>query len=269
MRELQYTKTKGDAGDPKDKVADPSQVINLVLKEARKRGLSWFNKNDAAAMVGSFIQESGGFRRDVIELSLRGDDGTAYGLMQWRGDRYKNLLNFAQSKNMNPKSILTQISFAFEEGSKGSKFQDFGSVKAFKQMSQSRSLQDKATAFIHAERPAGYGNGKGEASLFAHDRSKRIAHAEKALGLQPSSSDYVETASLNNRLGASNYDDQNKVNKFDMENPNDFLGRYKQIQENRTEENKRFKLSFENNDTYDSKDLDVNSKFGLQNRFSV
>lgn len=269
MTNLKYTKTKGKSGNPKDKVADSSQVINLTLKEARKRGLTWFTKNDAAAMTGSFIQESGGFRRDVIELSLRGDDGTAYGLMQWRGNRYQNLLSYAKSKNMNPRSIVTQISFAFEEGSRGSKYQDFGSVKAFKQMSQTRSLEDKTTAFIHAERPAGYGSGKGDASLFAHDRGKRISHAQKALGMQPSS-DYVEDNSLNNRLGVStSYDSQEKTNAFDMQNPSNFLERYKNIQKNRTEDNDRFKLSFERDQTYDSKDLDINSKFGLQNRFSV
>lgn len=163
-------------------VASSAEVITLVMQEARRRGIRWFTEADAAAMVGSFRQETGTFRRDVIEFETRGDQGTAHGLMQWRGQRFTNLISFAKKNNISAKDIRTQISFAFEEGMNGSTYADAGSVRAFREMQGSNTLADKATAFIHAERPAGYGRGNGNPAQFANDRSRRIQYAEQSIG---------------------------------------------------------------------------------------
>lgn len=213
MAKLRYTKTRGKAGKASDKVASPAQVTQLVMEEAKRRGLSWFRPHHAAGMVGSFMQETGNFRRDVIGLSLRGDDGTAYGLMQWRGKRYKNLLNYAK-KHGNAKSLKTQIAFAFEEAKAGSPYADFGSVKAFRQFPKTRNVAEAATAFVHAERPAGYdGN-----PVNAHDVKKRINHANKAVSSYSGSNGrdlgYTESTG-----GAGDYDTTQNSSSFDPFNP--------------------------------------------------
>lgn len=172
-----YTQTRGQAGDARDKVASPAEVTAMVMAEAQRRGLNWFRPHHAAGMVGSFMQETGNFRRDVLDLQLRGDDGTAYGLMQWRGKRYQNLQSYAQERNANVRDIRTQVSFAFEEGAPGSKYADFGSVKALRQFRSARNIRETATAFVHAERPAGYDGNPNN----AHDVSRRINHASNAI----------------------------------------------------------------------------------------
>lgn len=154
-----------------------NEVIELIMREAQRRGLDWFQPQHAYGMAGSFFQESGGFRDDVIDFKRRGDNGTAYGLMQWRGPRYQNLLKFADRSGQAANDIRTQISFAFEEGMRGSPYVDGGSVKAFNQMQQARDANEAAIAFIHAERPAGYdGNANN-----AHDANLRVQHAQKLM----------------------------------------------------------------------------------------
>lgn len=160
-----------------NKVATPAQVIQMVMQEAKSRGLSWFQPHHAAGMVGSFMQETGDFREDVLNFSLKGDKGTAYGLMQWRGDRWRNLQKFASQKGMQLNDIRTQVAFAFEEGDPSSKFSDFGSVRSFKEFQSAKNSQETALAFVHAERSAGYDGNPSN----AHDAGLRINHAQRAL----------------------------------------------------------------------------------------
>ena len=157
--------------------ATPDQVVELAMREAQRRGIEWFSPIHAGGMTGSFMQETGDFRSDVIDFRRRGDNGTAHGLMQWRGDRFKNLTRFARENGLEAKSLMTQLMFAFEEGDPNSKYADYGSVRAFREMSQATNSTDAAIAFIHAERPAGYdGNPRN-----AHDAKARANHANRAL----------------------------------------------------------------------------------------
>lgn len=177
------------------KVITPGQSIDLIMQEAKRRGLDWFQPHHAAGMAGSFMQETGDFREDVINFKVRGDKNTAYGLMQWRGDRWENLKEFSKEKGTAANDIRTQISFAFEEGDAGSKYSDFGSKKSFRQMQSARNSKDSAIAFVHAERPAGYdGN-----PLKAHDVHRRISHASRAVGGAGS----AEPANLGNVASAT------------------------------------------------------------------
>ena len=170
-------KASNPKGNARNVVASPAQVTDLVMREAQRRGITWFKPYHAAGMVGSFRQETGDFRADVLNFTVRGDDGSAHGLMQWRGKRYQNLLAYAQSTNRNPTDISTQIGFAFEEGDSSSQYSDFGSVKAFKEFQTAKNVQETALSFIHAERSAGYdGNTRN-----AHDAESRIGLASKSL----------------------------------------------------------------------------------------
>lgn len=178
--QLRYTQTRGNAGSPTDKVATPAQATALIMREAQRRGLSWFREYHAAGISGSLMQESGNFRRDVICQELRGDAGTAYGAAQWRGPRQQNLNRFLTQNGFGRCSLEGQISFVFEEMDNGSPYKDTGAVRALNEMRSSGNLAEAATAFIHFERPAGYGSGGGNPAHGAHDRERRINHAVNA-----------------------------------------------------------------------------------------
>lgn len=181
-RKLRYTPTRGQAGDPNDKVATPEQAMMLVMKEAERRGIKGFKPYMAAGIVGSLMQESGNFRRDVVEQQLRGDDGTAFGVAQWRNDRKSNLDNFLKQRGLPSGSLSGQIAFAFEEMDPSSPFNDSGATRALKGIMSSENVSQAATQFIHFERPAGYGENKRNPALSAYDRTKRINHATNAFG---------------------------------------------------------------------------------------
>lgn len=201
MAELGFSKTQGKKGNG-SRAATPAQVTEMVMVEARKRGLNWFKPHMAAGMVGSFIQETGNFRNDVINFNVRGDNGSAHGLMQWRGKRYTNLLAYAKQSNANPADIRTQVSFAIEEGMPNSRFKDFGTVKAFRLFPQTKNVGESATAFVHAERPAGYdGNARN-----AHDVQKRINHASSAYNSYDGASPEQRQSQENRVAIPGNYD---------------------------------------------------------------
>lgn len=177
---LKYSATQGTARPEKGAAASTNQVYQMIMEEARRRGLTWFKPHHAMGMIGSFVQETGNFRKDVIDFDVRGDDGTAHGLMQWRGPRFENLKKFANQVKMDPRDLRAQISFAFEEGASKSPYADGGSQRAFAEMSRATDIAGAAVAFVHAERPAGY-TSKNPAG--AHDIDKRISHANKAAGV--------------------------------------------------------------------------------------
>jgi hypothetical protein len=183
--QLKYAPTQGQA-NPKKGNYSSSLIYQMIMQEAQRRGYGWFKQHHALAMMGSFIQETGNFRKDVIDFDVRGDDGSAHGMMQWRDDpnqkgvgRYSNLRRYAKQIGMPAQDPRAQVSFAFEEGVAGSPYADPGSVRAFREFPQAKGVQDATISFIHAERPAGY---KSKNPAGAHDSQKRIAHAMKAGG---------------------------------------------------------------------------------------
>jgi Phage tail lysozyme len=213
--QLQYSESVGTAQPKKGNAASPTQVYQIVMQEAQRRGMNWFKPHHAMAMIGSFIQETGNFRKDVLDFDVRGDGGSAHGLMQWRGPRFQNLLAYAQKSGMDPRDLRAQVSFAIEEGQPDSPYKDGGSIRAMQEMSQATTLEDATVAFIHAERPAGYKSNNPGA---AHDAQKRISHARGAFGLAESTGfktadgDYAFTGSENSgSLGGSTYDSQAKL----------------------------------------------------------
>lgn len=175
---MQYTQAQGREGNSRNKVATPAQVIQMVMEEAHKRGYDWFQPFHAAGIVGNLMQESGHFRQDVVNFNYRGDNGTAHGIMQWRGGRFANLLDFARQNDITPQDIRTQISFMFEEMIPKNGYTDAGSVTALNSLKNAKNAQEAAIAFIHAERPQGY---KSSNPALSHGSTNRINFATQSL----------------------------------------------------------------------------------------
>lgn len=64
----------------------------------------------AAGVVGNLVAESGGMNTAAL-----GDNGSAFGLAQWRGDRRTALNNFAQSRGKANTDFDTQLEFMWQE----------------------------------------------------------------------------------------------------------------------------------------------------------
>lgn len=84
----------------------------------KSRGLQ---AHQAAGIVNNLIQESGNFRDDVIKFKTTGDNNLkdkGYGIAQWRGNRVKDLMNFANNNSLSPYDLNTQLLFVENESKK-------------------------------------------------------------------------------------------------------------------------------------------------------
>ncbi|KAA3526127.1 hypothetical protein GOZ80_14080 [Agrobacterium vitis] len=132
-----------------------------------------FSPAQAAAFVGHGMQES------AFDTQASGDNGSAFGIMQWRGDRQTALRQFAAKSGRNVVDLPTQLDFAVSElksteKSAGDKFFASGNV------------QDAVSALMSYERPAGWTPGNPTAG---HGYDNRLGYAlsfAPADGGQPS-----------------------------------------------------------------------------------
>lgn len=90
----------------------------------------------AAGIVGNLDVESG-FSDDVISFQRRGDQGTAYGIAQWRLDRKDNLLKFAGDR---ASTLDGQIDFLVHELKNSPEY-------GYSQLLKSKSVEEAATIF--------------------------------------------------------------------------------------------------------------------------
>lgn len=70
-----------------------------------------FTPEQAAGLVGNFMQESGA----NLNTGAVGDGGTSYGIAQWHNERWTALRNFASSQGLDPGSIDAQVRFVVHE----------------------------------------------------------------------------------------------------------------------------------------------------------
>ncbi|MEP0940114.1 MAG: phage tail tip lysozyme [Rhizobiaceae bacterium] len=98
----------------------------------------------AAAIIGHLIQES-----KVQATGIRGDRGTAFGIAQWRGIRFKALKRFAAKSGRTWKDLHAQLDFIAHELRTSEKF-------AGRALKAAATLEDAAIAFMRYERPQGY-----------------------------------------------------------------------------------------------------------------
>jgi hypothetical protein len=100
----------------------------------------------SAGLIGNLYQES------TFNPTVVGDNGTAFGLAQWRGDRQTALKAFAQSQGKQPSDPMVQLDFIAHEGKNG----DMGAQRAWAMLQTAKTPQDATTALMHYFRPAGY-----------------------------------------------------------------------------------------------------------------
>lgn len=110
--------------------------------------MQWMQKHGyslpaAAAMVGGGTQESG------LDPNAVGDNGSAKGTFQWRGDRLAGLQSFAQASGQDPNSIDTQLGYMDHE-------LNTTELKAGNALRAATTVPDAAKAAIAYERPQGW-----------------------------------------------------------------------------------------------------------------
>ena len=98
----------------------------------------------AVAVIGHLIQES-----KVQATGIRGDRGTAFGVAQWRGIRFKALKRFAAKSGRTWKDLHAQLDFIAHELRTSEKF-------AGRALRSAATLEAATIAFMRYERPQGY-----------------------------------------------------------------------------------------------------------------
>jgi len=107
-----------------------------------------YSPHAAAGVAGNLMHESG-FNTHAV-----GDNGTAFGIAQWRGPRFKNLQRFAAQNGKDWRDFDTQVRFIDHEMRTGS---DPGAARAFAALRGARDPGEAASAFMnHYERPAAW-----------------------------------------------------------------------------------------------------------------
>ena len=125
----------------------------------------------AAGIVGNLQAESG----SSLKTDAVGDNGTAFGIAQWRLDRREALNNFARQNGKDPADFMTQLAFLNNELN--------GSEKFAGDAIRAADTPDKAAvATIHALRPAGYTRDNPSAG---HNSQVRTANAVALAGGNP------------------------------------------------------------------------------------
>lgn len=98
----------------------------------------------AAGIVGNLVQESG-----VNPVVRPGDNGTAHGIAQWRGDRYSGLLDYARNQGVGADGLNVQLDYLDNELRN-----KYGST--FNKVMSAQTPGDAAAAFaLGYERPKG------------------------------------------------------------------------------------------------------------------
>lgn len=126
----------------------------------------------AAGIVGNLIQESG-LRTEPV-----GDNGTAFGIAQWRGERFERLKQFASGRGKPHGDYETQLAFVDHELRNHEK-------DAFASLQSAKNVDEATAAMIGYERPAGWTRANPRAG---HGWGNRIGHARRLLEVGGSSS---------------------------------------------------------------------------------
>lgn len=97
-------------------------------------------KEQAAGGTGNLAHESG------FNTSASGDNGTAFGIAQWRGERLDALKAFAASKNKPVTDYQTQLEFVGKE-------LNSTEAAAFEKIKAAKTTKEAAAAWLAYERP--------------------------------------------------------------------------------------------------------------------
>lgn len=138
----------------------PANAERMVAYLVEKHGKS---RVQAGGIVGRLIQESS------LNVDAVGDNGTAFGLAQWRGDRLTGLKRFGGA---NWKDPFVQLDYLVHE--MGTTERTAGDMLA-----RARTVDEAAAAMMTFERPAGWtaANPRG-----GHGWDNTLAHAMRLAG---------------------------------------------------------------------------------------
>lgn len=136
----------------------------------------WLIKNgwlphQAAAVAGHLVQESG-----VRPAGVVGDNGTAFGIAQWRGPRFQALQQYAAERGANWQNMDTQLGFLNHELQTTER-------RAGDALRASTDVRGATRAFMGYERPQGYTAANPE---LGHGWQNRLTAAQRLAGEQPS-----------------------------------------------------------------------------------
>lgn len=121
-----------------------------------------YTREQAAGIVGNLIQES-----NLQSSGAVGDNGTAFGVAQWRGERLSELKRFAASRGKSWEDFDTQLAFVDVELQNRER-------SAYSKLKSAKTVDDATAAFIGFERPKGWteANPRG-----GHGYSNRLGNA--------------------------------------------------------------------------------------------
>jgi len=124
-----------------------------------------YQPHQAAGIVGNLLAESG-----LNPTVKPGDNGTAFGVAQWRGDRFAGLQKFAASQGRDWRDLEAQLGFIDYELKNNER-------AAGNRLRAARNAQEANDAMIAFERP--FGSNKG--ARFAHNYSGRLNFTNQSL----------------------------------------------------------------------------------------
>jgi peptidoglycan L-alanyl-D-glutamate endopeptidase CwlK len=142
-------------------------------------GMGW-ERHQAAAIVANGVWESGG--KDHLATTALGDQGTAHGAFQWRGDRYsgpRGLMSFTLTNCPGHSSAepFVQLRFAHWELTEG------GERKAGRMIKEAKTLEDAVKGAISFLRPVHF---TWEAPEKGHGFQRRLEIAQWIMGQRKS-----------------------------------------------------------------------------------
>lgn len=126
-----------------------------------------YTKEQAAGIVGNLIAES-----NLTPSGAVGDNGTAFGIAQWRGERLTRLKRFASASGKDWQDFETQLAFVDME------LQNHETA-AYRALKNAKTVDEATAAFIGYERPRGWtaNNPRG-----GHNYGGRLKFAAQAAG---------------------------------------------------------------------------------------
>lgn len=142
----------------------PSDRAAFAMQFYQQHPTNPLAPHQAAGLVGNFQQESG----RALNPTAVGDNGTSFGIGQWRGDRFKALQDFARQRQKPWQDFETQLDFALHEGETTER-------EAFTRLRSATNVEEATAAGIGFERPRGFtwenprgGHGWGNRLSFAN-----------------------------------------------------------------------------------------------------
>ena len=134
-----------------------------------------FDKTKRAAMLGRNAVETGNFDPKVFSGKRRGDEGSAYGLGQWRGDRIGGVQNFANRINSDISDPSVQAAALVNE----LKTRETG---AFRSLRESNNLSEAMAAMNQFERPRGFSPGGNPKNVEGYKEAMNYAKKYSPIG---------------------------------------------------------------------------------------